>query len=222
MTSHPDGERLQHLFTDAAHDITPSPVPLAAIEREGRSRRRRHAAVLATACGLLLIPLTATAVHVATPSSPQTVAQPGVPASSVRVVAPGERVQAAPGVRLWLTGDGKHWSTPDEADQFRSVSDGNLDMSRPGITLQSEPVPGRYFLSGVYYGDVAGRAATVAVTTDRGIVTGRLVHLPGTPGWGAWYASAPLPTAKDVGLGSIHRVTVRDAGGDTLATLNLP
>ncbi|WP_327129505.1 hypothetical protein [Streptomyces sp. NBC_01727] len=32
-------------------------------------------------------------------------------ASSVRVVAPGERVQAAPGVQLWLTKEGKHWST---------------------------------------------------------------------------------------------------------------
>ncbi|MFI1092354.1 hypothetical protein [Streptomyces sp. NPDC020917] len=142
----------------------------------------------------------------------------------VRVVAPGERVQAAPGVRLWLTGDGKHWSTPDEAGQFRSVIDGNLDTSRPGITLQSEPVAGRYFLSGVYYGDVAGRAATVTVTTDRGTVTGRLVHLPGTPGWGAWYASAPLPAAKnkDTKHDFVHRVTVRDAGGDTLATLSLP
>jgi len=223
MTSHHDSERLQQLFTDAAHDITPSPVPLAAIERAGRSRRRRHAALLAAAGGLLLIPLAATTVRVATPSPAQTVGQPGVPASPVRVVAPGERVEAGPGVRLWLTSDGKHWSTPGEADQFRSVSDGNLDTSRPGITLQSEPVAGRYFLSGVYYGDMIGQAATVSVDTDRGPVTGHLVHLAGMPGWGAWYATTPLPVGtKNATHGFVHRVTLQDTAGATLATLDLP
>ena len=146
------------------------------------------------------------------------------PASPVRVVAPGERVQAAPGVQVWLTGDGKHWSTPAQADQFRSVTDGNLDTSRPGLTLQSEPVGGRYFLSGIYYGDTAGAAATVTVTTDRGTVTGHLVHLTGTPGWGAWYASAPLPATtgnKDTEHEFVHRVTLRDTTGRTLATLDL-
>ncbi|MBA2807947.1 hypothetical protein E0500_011125 [Streptomyces sp. KM273126] len=151
--------------------------------------------------------------------------------SSVRVVAPGERVQAAPKVELWLTEEGKHWSTPDQADQFRSVVDGNIDMSRPGVSLQMEPVDGRYFLSGVYHGE--GDAAAVKVVTDKGTITGRVVYLASRPGWGAWYATSSLPDeSKSAGkpksadmpksAGSfVSSVTVLDAEGRTIATLAL-
>ncbi|MGW1729272.1 hypothetical protein ACWCQK_41460 [Streptomyces sp. NPDC002306] len=142
--------------------------------------------------------------------------------SSVRVVAPGERVQAAPKAQLWLTKDGKHWSTPTQANQFRSVTDGNLDMSLPGVSLQSEPIQGRYFLSGVYNGK--GDAVSVKVVTDKGTVTGRVVRLAGQPGWGAWYATSPLPTgpkSKDGTHNFVHSVTVQDIAGHTIATLTL-
>ncbi|AZM46504.1 hypothetical protein DMB38_12355 [Streptomyces sp. WAC 06738] len=86
------------------------------------------------------------AAHTQTGAS--TSAQASQTASEVWVVAPGERVQAAPKVQLWLTEDGKHWSTPDQPNQFRSVVDGNLDLSRPGVSLQAEQVEGHYFLSG--------------------------------------------------------------------------
>ncbi|WP_331755774.1 hypothetical protein [Streptomyces sp. NBC_01643] len=134
------------------------------------------------------------------------------PTSAVRVVASGERVQAAPKVQLWLTKDGKHWSTPTQANQFRSVVDGNLDMSESGVSLQAEPVDGRYFLSGIYHGK--GDAATVTVVTDRGTVTGTVVNLAGQSGWGAWYATSELPN-------SANSVTVSDAAGHTIATLPL-
>ncbi|MGW1729274.1 hypothetical protein ACWCQK_41470 [Streptomyces sp. NPDC002306] len=221
MSSSPDSELLHQLFTDAAYDITPSLVPLAAIVQAGRTRRRRHTTALATACGLLLIPLAATAVHITT-SPAQTIGQPAATVSSVRVVAPGERVQAAPKAQLWLTKDGKHWSTPTQANQFRSVTDGNLDMSLPGVSLQSEPIQGRYFLSGVYNGK--GDAVSVKVVTDKGTVTGRVVRLAGQPGWGAWYATSPLPTgpkSKDGTHNFVHSVTVQDIAGHTIATLTL-
>lgn len=144
-------------------------------------------------------------------------------ASSVRVVAPGERVQAAPRVQLWLTKNGKRWSTPTRANQFRSVIDGNLDMNQPGVSLQAEPVEGRYFLSGVYHG--TGDAASVKVATDTGTVTGHIIHLAGRPGWGAWYATSPLPTSpknKDFKHNFVHSVTVQDTAGHTIATLTLP
>ncbi|AZM46500.1 hypothetical protein DMB38_12335 [Streptomyces sp. WAC 06738] len=136
-------------------------------------------------------------------------------------MAPGERVQAAPKVQLWLTEDGKHWSTPDQPNQFRSVVDGNLDLSRPGVSLQAEQVEGRYFLSGLYHGK--GDAASVTVVTGDGSVTGRVVHLAGQPGWGAWYATIPLPsgshsTGREPNF--VHSVTVRDAAGHTIATLS--
>ncbi|MFJ9968855.1 sialidase family protein [Streptomyces avermitilis] len=145
-------------------------------------------------------------------------------ASSVRVVAPGERVQAAPKVQLWLTKDGKHWSSPQEADQFRSVTDGNLDMSRPGVGLQGEPIGKDYFLSGIYHGK--GDAATVKIKTAKGTVTGTIVRLAGKPGWGAWYATTPLPDMTVPKAKQKHHfvrsITVYDTTGNTIATLTLP
>jgi hypothetical protein len=149
-------------------------------------------------------------------------ARAGVVAGSsptVRVVAPGERVQAVPGVQLWLTKDGKHWSTPEAANQFRSVTDGNL--GRPGVSVQTEMAKGHYFLSGVYTGK--GNPVTVKVVTTEGLFTGTVVHLAGQPGWGAWYISRELPfmpgSAPSAKHNFVRSVTVTDATGHTIATL---
>ncbi|MFF8512835.1 hypothetical protein ACF064_32660 [Streptomyces sp. NPDC015492] len=227
MSPQPESERLRRIFAEAALAVTPSAVPLAAIEKAGRRHRRRRTTVLSTACGLLLLPLAATTVHLASPET-TTIGQPAPPTASARVVAPGERVQVAPKVSLWLTKDGKHWSTPTQADQFRSITDGNLDMSRPGVSLQSEPVDGTYLLSGVYHGK--GDATTVRVVTDKGTVNGHIVTLAGNPGWGAWYATNPLPhrrlptgpTSADGKDDLVKSVTVLDAAGRTIAALTHP
>jgi hypothetical protein len=215
MTSPHDAERLREVFTDAAYGITPSPVPLAAIEKTAHARRRRRTAILTAACGLLLIPLAGTAVHFATPSpTPRNTVWPAATVPSVRVVTPGERVQAAPGVRVWLAGDGKHWSTPEFADQFSSVTDGNL--ARPGVSAQTETVRGGTFLSGVYTG--TGSPATVKVVTRAGTFTARVIHLAGQS-WGAWYVPKELPFAAggaDAHRSFVRSVTVYDTAGRTI------
>ncbi len=59
-----ESERLREVFAEAAHDVTPSAVPLAAIERAGRRRgRRRTAAVAGSACALLVVPLAVVALR---------------------------------------------------------------------------------------------------------------------------------------------------------------
>ncbi|MFD6825501.1 hypothetical protein ACFWC5_34880 [Streptomyces sp. NPDC060085] len=195
------------------------------------TRIKKYVAAAAIAAAVIGAPTMAQAFASPTKATVAAASNAGAPtsakaaktASSVRVVAPGERVQAAPKVQLWLTKDGKHWSTPIQANQFRSVVDGNLDMSQPGVSLQSEPVEGRYFLSGVYHGK--GDAASVKVVTDKGTVTGRIIHLAGQPGWGAWYATSALPTgpkSKDFKHNFVHSVTVQDTAGHTIATLTLP
>ncbi|MFF5161624.1 hypothetical protein ACFY3N_36675, partial [Streptomyces sp. NPDC000348] len=136
-----ESERLHDAFGEVAAGLTPSPVPLAAIERAGRARRRRRTAGMVIGCGLLLVPLTAVTVRaVLTEHSPpernEAAAHPTPPdtsdaAGSVRVVAPGERVRAGAGVELWLTEEGRHWSTPETDHQFRSVVDGNIDLRSP-------------------------------------------------------------------------------------------
>ncbi|MEU7469869.1 hypothetical protein AB0A94_15240 [Streptomyces sp. NPDC044984] len=150
------------------------------------------------------------------PAAAQAHRQSGEPAPAaagpVRVVAPGERVQAGAGVELWLTEEGKHWSTPETDHQFRSVVDGNIDLSGRSIGLMTEPVGDRYFLSGVY---VAGHSSVrVVVDTSDGEVTASVVRLAGTPGWGVWYADVPLH--EDL---TIDSVTLYDRHGKEIASL---
>jgi hypothetical protein len=139
-------------------------------------------------------------------------------APTPRVVAPGERVTGAPGFQLWLTPEGKHWTTPDMPEgQFRSVADGNIDRSSPGVSLQSEIIDGHAHLSGLYYGG-DGTASTVEVKTDAGTVHGKLIELAGHPGWGVWYATTDVePT--DVSHHFASQVTVHDTQGGTYARL---
>ncbi|MGY4920772.1 hypothetical protein ACWD9K_37525 [Streptomyces sp. 900116325] len=122
------------------------------------TRTKKYAAAAAITAAVVGVPTMAEAitspvkvtVAATAKTGASTSAEVSKKASSVRVVAPGERVQAAPGVQLWLTKEGKHWSTPIQADQFRSVIDGNFDLSQPGVSLQAEPIRGRYFPSGIY------------------------------------------------------------------------
>ncbi|MFJ3245458.1 hypothetical protein [Streptomyces sp. NPDC086782] len=142
-------------------------------------------------------------------------------APTPRVVASGEHVTAAPGFELWLTAEGKYWTTPSMPDepQFRSVVDGNIDRNTPGVGVQSEGDSSRVYLSGVYYGG-KGTASSVEVETADGTVRGKLIELPGKPGWGAWYAVADVKP----GSGSwdyVSRVTVHDTKGKIYAQLKL-
>ncbi|WP_225831968.1 hypothetical protein [Streptomyces sp. NK08204] len=191
------------------------------------TRIKKYVAAAAVAAAVVGVPTMAqaftparTAAATAAKAGAPTSARAAKPAAPVRVVAPGERVQVMPQVQLWLTEDGKHWSTPTQADQFRSTADGNLDMSHPDVSLQAEPVQGRYFLSGICHGK--GDAAGVKVVTDKGTVTGHIVRLAGQPGWGAWYATSPLPSGPKNNNGKhnfVHSITVTDTTGHTMASL---
>ncbi|MFI8006985.1 hypothetical protein [Streptomyces sp. NPDC086010] len=134
-------------------------------------------------------------------------------AAPVRVVAPGEHVQAGAGVEIWLTEEGKHWSTPEMDHQFRSVVDGNIDLQHPSVGLSTEVLGDRYFLSGVH---VARQGSVrVVVDTSDGKVDASVVRLPGRPGWGAWYVDVPLHDEL-----TVDRVTLFDARGRQIASLS--
>ncbi|MER7517288.1 hypothetical protein [Streptomyces sp. NPDC126499] len=107
--------------------------------------------------------------------------------SPVRVVESGERVDAGRGWTVWLTAEGKHWTGPDGIENFRSVVDGNVDLSRPGVSHQSEGDAAGVFHSGLSYG--TKKPGEVVLTgTDGTRTTATLLELPGRPGWGVWYA----------------------------------
>ncbi|MGW1727463.1 hypothetical protein ACWCQK_31665 [Streptomyces sp. NPDC002306] len=187
-------------------------------------RTTKYMAATVVAAALIGVP---TVAHALTPAqAPVTPihfsiaakAHAAAKAEAARIVAPGQRIHAAPGVRLWLTEEGKHWTTPDMPEgQFRSVVDGNIDPHVPSVGLSAEPVGNRYFLSGVYVAPES--AATVRVVTEEGTFTGTVVRLPGHPGWGAWYATAPLPGPHSDSY--FHSVTLLDAAHHPLATLPL-
>ncbi|WP_066945407.1 hypothetical protein [Streptomyces lushanensis] len=218
---------LRDTFSEAAHAVTPSPAPLAAIARAGRTRRRRGNAALVTAgCVLLLGPLGVVLVRgttspaplpapVLTAAPPRPSPAPRPVMRPARVVQPNQRVKAAPGAEVWLTEDGKHWSIPGQPGQFRSVSDGNLDTSVPGITYQAEPVGDRYFYSGIYYG--TREAARVEIMTPTGeVVRAELLQLAGAPGWGVWYATVePSLSGPEI----VRGIVLYSATGKVLATL---
>ncbi|MGW1928474.1 hypothetical protein [Streptomyces sp. NPDC001919] len=159
----------------------------------------------------------ATASAVVRPAAPAaTPAAAVAPAGDpVRTVRPGQRVDAGRGFTVWLTREGKHWTGPDGYENFRSVVDGNIDRSEPGVSHQSEGDATGVFHSGVYYGTrKAGRVELSDAEGHRTVAT--LVALPGRPDWGVWYAhTGPSAGNGGGGLG----VTLYDRGGRLLAEL---
>ncbi|MEV5972930.1 hypothetical protein [Streptomyces sp. NPDC051921] len=153
------------------------------------------AAVVVAACTTAAAPAVAApdrAVATATATAHASVpaAAAGVTAkapSPVQVVASGERVDAGRGWTVWLTEEGKYWSGPDGYENFRSVVDGNVDLSRPGVSHQSEGDAAGVFHSGLYYG--TKKVGKVVLTGTDGTKTpATLLELPGRPGWGVWFA----------------------------------
>lgn len=258
------GQRLREAFAEVAYDVTPPPVPLAAIERDGRRRRlRRRAAVLSTGCGLLLLPFVMLALrpdgpsdsvepmsppatsrqatHSASPSlsssptssptsSPSRSRSSAPPVGKVHVVEPGRRVTVAGGTKLWLTAEGKHWQDPPVEpgdpglEEFRSVVDGNLDTSEPGISMQSSgSATGGYTVHGLFYG-VRSAAARVEVTAyDSEIIDGTVLRLKGNTSWGVYAAQVKVPEERARSLdfdGPVHKVTVYDAAGEVIAEMD--
>ncbi|MEU6806427.1 hypothetical protein [Streptomyces neyagawaensis] len=245
------GRRLREVFAEAAYEIAPPPVPLEAIRRDGRRRLlRRRAAALSTGCGLLLLPLLVLAFRpdgpaesvrpMAPPASapaatrsspaPSSTAPSEPPAGKVRVLAPGERVTAEDGSEFWLTREGKHWVTPQPEpgvtpmEEFRSVVDGNLDTSEPGISMQgSGTAAGGYLVSGLFYG-VRTAAARVEIRAyDGTAINGTVLRLRGNTSWGVWYGRVKVPeeTARSLDFEDpVHKVTVYDGDDEVIAEMD--
>lgn len=241
-----DAEHLRELFAEAAAGLIPSDdVPLDAVEQRGRALRRRRGAAVAAACALLLVPGVVFGAD-RFMSGGSTAGSGGgvsdVAQSPVRIVAPGERVDAVPGVQVWLTTDGKHWSTPEAQNLFLSLTGdssesgykyrhsypkgtyGNdsqvgAESGKPTVSVQPDPLNDTsYFLSGLYRG-LSADPARVEVTVEDRRITGTVLTLAGSPGWGVWYARTPL-SPEELKASSVDggpTVTVYDAAGKAVA-----
>ncbi|WP_322620922.1 sigma factor-like helix-turn-helix DNA-binding protein [Streptomyces acidicola] len=225
-----DAGRLRERYVRAVEDVAPSEVPLAGIEASGRALRRRRLAAASAACAALLTPaalLTVGGIGGGIGGGGTDGASGGGSGSAarraespVRVVGLGERVSAVPGVRMWLTADGGHWSASKGRHNFQRLTDSGLPLDEPGVSARVGYAQERYFLSGLYRG-LRGEPGRVEVRTPTGTITASVLTLAGSPGWGVWYANTPL-SGKDVktllagGRGE-QNVTAYDASGKVAA-----
>ncbi|MFE2885430.1 sigma factor-like helix-turn-helix DNA-binding protein [Streptomyces sp. NPDC059272] len=230
------GETAQVAAGEGAFDV-----PLDVVRRRGRALRRRRRGVVVGVCAVVLVPAVVVGAGQFVGSGSGGGAETGaagVALSPIRVVAPGERVDAVPGVQVWLTADGEHWSTPQGSSQFRGLNDrgytdsywekvkggrgGAAEVSggsgKSGVSVRLDPVNSSYFLSGLYRGLSADPARVEVIVDDRRI-TGTVLTLAGGPGWGVWYARSPLsPTETKTSLnGGGPTVTVYDTAGKVVA-----
>ncbi|MER5938198.1 sigma factor-like helix-turn-helix DNA-binding protein [Streptomyces sp. NPDC001928] len=218
-----DAERVREVYAGAALAVVPSEVPLAEVQARGRVLRRRRVAVVSAVCAALIAPGALFAADRIGGGGERDEAsaaggRTSSAASPMRVVAPGERVSAGPGVRVWLTADGGHWSVPLRVE---GLEDSDRPSDDPGVTLRADNVKGGFFLSGLFHG-LNGEPDRVEVRTgDGGRATAKVLVLAGSPGWGIWYASAPLPQRNMQALldtgGDERIVTVYDASGKVAA-----
>ncbi|MGW2823957.1 hypothetical protein ACWC24_23620 [Streptomyces sp. NPDC001443] len=182
---------------------------------------QKHVAAAAVAVALIGAP---TVAHAAAPDRTASVSAAPVAwkaAATPRIVAPGEHVVVPGTAEFWLTEEGKHWTTVDDPDpQFRSVVDGNIDLGQPGVSMQTEGAGVHYLFSGLYYGG-KGTASRVTVHTTAGVAHGKLLELPGKPGWGVWYATIDLSAIGDWDSFAVSRVVVRDTANKVYAELKL-
>ncbi|MET8505431.1 hypothetical protein ABZV60_12330 [Streptomyces sp. NPDC004787] len=237
-TDEPDAAGLRAAFAAVARDIAPGPVPLAEVRRRGLALRRRRTVALAALAVLSVSGAAAVAglalsagpeVTAATlPVAPTTSPTPAAPLPPpVRVVRPGERVAAGKGWTVWLTAEGKHWTGPDGYANARSVTDGNIALSQPGVSYQREGGREGVLHSGLYYGTRAAGRVELREADGRTVLA-TLLELPGRPGWGVWYAYT-APSAHDLrdpdsvtdprGGGGLADVLLYDRAGRLLSRL---
>ncbi|MFJ7075437.1 sigma factor-like helix-turn-helix DNA-binding protein [Streptomyces sp. NPDC098781] len=211
--------RLREEYARAVTDVVPSEVPLADVEALGRVRRRRRVAVTSAGCAALLttaLLLAAGQVGNGGARDGRSGGEARAATVPVRVVAPGERVTAGPGLRVWLTADGGHWSVPVAVPGER----GRLPLDEAGVDVRVDSVDGGFLLSGLFRG-LDGEPGRVQVRTGDGTTTAKVLVLAGSPGWGLWYAGTPVPEQEMKSLlsaeGDEELVTVYDTAGKVAA-----
>lgn len=139
-------------------------------------------------------------------------AQASLSASAVHVVQPDEQVYLGHGWALSLSDQGMRWTGPRGYENFRSVTDGNIDMTVPGVGHISDGYRNGTLHLGIWRG--APDAARVdLIDRDGDRVPTSLVTLPNNPGWGAWYANLPHQEW------TAYSVALYDSDGKLLARL---
>ncbi|MET8981370.1 sigma factor-like helix-turn-helix DNA-binding protein [Streptomyces sp. NPDC004539] len=215
-------ERLLEVFAEVARrDGEDVPLSEADVVRRARELRRRRIGVGVAGCALLLTPpMVFVAGQVGfggfggvSASDRAGARVGGVSPGPIRLVAPGERVEPVPGLKVWLTSDGEHWSTPQAAVPAGSPQNQRAVWARVQLLYD-----GRYFVAGRYEG-LSADPRRVEVSVGGEVLVGTVLTLAGGPGWGVWYLQKPFAAGelKEAIGGDGLAVTVYDAGGRAVA-----
>lgn len=221
----------------------PDPVPIIAAARRRRARRRVGAGAAAVAvalvCGVTAV-TAGNARHVGqvagdamTPSAravlpaatgvvtTPTATPTGLPLSPVHRVAPNEKVQLAPGVRVSVTPTEDCQDTVDRstgvfggAGCTKVPSAPDLPYDRPGISVAFDEATDRIVVHSYYRGPVPARIVLFA--GDRPTVATLLVTT-GMDGWVAYYADLPRDVSRTGPLPTVPAAGAYDAAGKLLA-----
>lgn len=210
-------ERLCALFAEAVRGVG-GEVSVEEVELRGRELRRRRLGAVAVGCALLLAPPAVLVAEragvlggIADADRAAGARTGGVVPGPIRVLAPGERVEPVPGLKVWLTSDGEHWSASQAAVPARAAGD--------RVSVQMHLLAdGRYLVTGRYE-DLSTDPRRVEVSLGGSVSVGTVLTLAGGPGWGVWYLPKPLDARElKESLGSDGlSVTVYDADGRAVA-----
>ncbi|PWI12636.1 hypothetical protein DI272_43740 [Streptomyces sp. Act143] len=221
MSPWPPDPELRQALDEAAQDCATAAFPRDRILRRARRIKRRRRLVTGTLAVALLTPIAFelglptghTNAHTVTGSPRPPAARPSASPSPtdgrspVRVVRPGERIEAGLGVWYLLREREYCDAGPDEKDP---ICVGDLDVNQPGtipMTFNVSPRPQGV----VYIFAYTGRTAARITMTEKGRTTVLpIVRLAGRPAYVSSYAvAAPRPAgaSKDLfGGGVLFRV----------------
>lgn len=228
MSSPPPVPDLWRVLDDAAQECAPSAFPHERVVHRGRLIRRRRRMATATALAVLLVPpaveLARTgesgASHAVAPQSPvasaSTRAEDG--RSPVRVVRPGERIDA--GLGVWYLLKKREYCIAGPRDK-EPICVGPLDVEQPGtvpLTMSTHPLPRGVVYTLAYTGQAPAARITM---TENGLTTELpVVRLAGRPAYVSTYAvGAPRRANEGLMPSDGPSFRVYDADGRELARI---
>ncbi|NUS27117.1 MAG: hypothetical protein HOV92_23215 [Streptomyces sp.] len=231
ISPQPPSPELWQMLDEAARDCAPTAFPRDRVVHRARLIKRRRRLVTATLAVALLTPPAVKLVlpHEATHSpavsstqaptpGPSATHDPADDRSPVRVVRPGERIEA--GLGVWYMLKKREYCDANPADE-KPICVADLDVDQPGaipMTFNAHPLANGMVYVFAYTGKTP--AARITMTENGRTTVLPIVRLAGRPAYVSSYAvGAPQPADASEGLLGDAQFRVYGADGEELARM---
>ncbi|WP_329331596.1 hypothetical protein OG866_02360 [Streptomyces sp. NBC_00663] len=231
ISPQPPSPELWQVLDEAARGCAPTVFPRDRVVRRARLIKRRRRLVTGTLAIALLTPpaislaLPREATHSPAVTStraptpgPSVSRDPADDRSPVRVVRPGERIEA--GLGVWYMLKKREYCDANPADE-EPICVGYLDVNQPGavpMTFNTHPLEKGMVYVFAYTGKTP--AARITMTEDGRTTVLPIVRLAGRPAYVSSYAvGAPQPADASQGLLGDAQFRVYGADGKELARM---